>query len=123
MGAEGAWWQISRALDQQSYILRGVPVETFWVVLVLLSHPGETRVIREGFHGHHYATQKECLGRASELAMALVRSRWIATTCEERIGKPGPPDPAYQRTNASSWHHAPAFTCSVFEGRQWRFGF
>jgi hypothetical protein len=58
-------------------------METFWVVVVLLSHPGETHVVR--VPPQHYATREACLEHAAELAMSLVHKRWIATRCEERF--------------------------------------
>jgi hypothetical protein len=73
--------------------LRAVVMETFWVVVILLSVPGESTVKRD-WSGFHYHSQQECLRSARVAAYGYRDKEWTATTCERREEKK--PEPCWK---------------------------
>jgi hypothetical protein len=66
-------------------------MEVYWIVLFLVTKPGETPTVSESFHGQHMATLEQCLRAAADLA----RDEWTATRCEKHV-KPHKPLPVPQ---------------------------
>jgi hypothetical protein len=68
-------------------------METFWVVVILLSVPGEPILHRDwnGFRHHSYT---ECLKSAAVAAYQFSDQNWTATKCEWREEKR--PEPCWK---------------------------
>jgi hypothetical protein len=54
-------------------------MEVYWIVLILVTAPGQTPVTQDA-QPFHYPTQEQRLLRAEQLAFLYRHSKWTATT-------------------------------------------
>jgi hypothetical protein len=68
-------------------------METFWVVVILISSPVDTHVMTE--RRRHYASEQECLVAAGETALIYAHQMYVAAKCEARLGAAMPLNPKH----------------------------